>query len=199
MYKNSIKNLILKKRIEIRERKVEYTLRVSKRAKRMRLAIYCDGNFVVTVPQGIDLNMVERFIVGKSRWIINKLDYFKSFRNKIFTKTNKADFLKYRQQAQLFSESRIQFFNKLYQFKFNKINIKNQKTRWGSCSKKGNLNFNYKIALLPQHIADYMIVHELCHLVEFNHSRKFWNFVQKLVPDYLEIRKELKGYANRKF
>ena len=69
----------MKKRIEIRERKVEYTLRVSKRARRMRLAIYCDGNFVVTAPQGIDLNMVERFIVGKSRWIINKLDYFKLY------------------------------------------------------------------------------------------------------------------------
>ena len=183
----------MKKRIEIRERKVEYTLRVSDRARKMRLAIYCDGNFVVTTPQGIDLNMVERFIVGKSRWIINKLDYFKSFGNKIFAKTNKADFLKYRQQAQLFSESRIQFFNKLYQFKFNKINIKNQKTRWGSCSKKGNLNFNYKIALLPQHIADYIIVHELCHLKQFNHSKNFWSLIEKSIPDYKKIRKIIRN------
>lgn len=189
----------MKKRIKIRERKVEYTLKVSRRARRMRLAIYCDGNFVVTAPQGIDFNMVERFIIGKSRWIINKLDYFKSFGNKIFIKTSKTDFLKYRQQAQLFAESRIGFFKRIHQFKFNKINIKNQKTRWGSCSKKKNLNFNYKITLLPQHIADYIIAHELCHLAEFNHSRKFWNFVHKLVPNYLEIRKELKRYDKGRF
>jgi hypothetical protein len=185
----------MKRRIEIRERKIDYTLLVSKRAKRMRMAIYCDGNFVVTAPQGMDLNMVERFIVGNSRWIINKLDYFKSFGDKIFVKTNRGDFLKYRPQARLLAESKIQIFNKLYKFEFNKINIRNQKTRWGSCSKKGNLNFNYKIALLPRHIADYIIAHELCHLVELNHSKNFWNFVKKLAPDYSEIRKELKRYS----
>jgi len=189
----------MKKKIEIHKRKVEYTLNVSKRARRMRLAIYCDGNFVVTVPQGIDLNIVERFIMGKSRWIINKLNYFKAFQNTIFAKTSKADFLKCRQQAQLYIENRIQYFNRPYQFKFNKINIKNQKTRWGSCSKKRNLNFNYKIALLPQHVADYIIAHELCHLVELNHSKKFWSLVGKLVPNYSEIRKELKRYDSRRF
>jgi len=189
----------MRKRIKIHKRKVEYTLKVSKRARRMRLAIYCDGNFVVTAPQGLDLNVVEGFITSKSRWIINKLNYFKAFQNTIFAKTNKADFLKCKQQAQLSIENRIRYFNKSCRFRFNKINIKNQKTRWGSCSKKRNLNFNYKIALLPQRIANYIIVHELCHLAEFNHSRKFWNLVEKLVPNYSAIRKELKGYDSRKF
>ncbi|MCX6797673.1 MAG: DUF45 domain-containing protein [Candidatus Falkowbacteria bacterium] len=59
-------------------------------------------------------------------------------------------------------------------------------------SKKGNLNFNYKIALLPSKIVDYIIVHELCHLREFNHSQKFWNLIARAIPDYLEIRSELK-------
>jgi hypothetical protein len=58
--------------------------------------------------------------------------------------------------------------------------------------RKGNLNFNYKIALLPERLADYIIVHELCHLKEVNHSQKFWNLVAKMMPDYLEIRNELK-------
>ena len=182
----------MKKIIQIRERKVECTFRASRRAKKMRLAIYCDGKFVVTAPRGTDLNRAERFIVAKSRWIINKLDYFKSLGNTIIIKTSRADFLKYRHQAKLFVESRIQFFNKPCQFKFNKINIKNQKTRWGSCSKKGNLNFNYKIVLLPPYMADYIIAHELCHLIELNHSIRFWNFLKKLVPNCLEIRKELK-------
>jgi predicted metal-dependent hydrolase len=187
----------MKKKIEIRERKVEYTLKVSRRAKRMRLAVYCDGNFVVTAPRGTDFNLVERFIIDKSRWIIGKLDYFRSFKNRIPIKTKRSDFLKYKEQARLLAESRIRFFNTLHEFRFNRINIKNQKTRWGSCSKKGNINFNYKIALLPGHMADYIVAHELCHLVEFNHSKKFWDFVGKLVPDYSRIRRELKGYSMR--
>ncbi|PIP23438.1 MAG: hypothetical protein COX90_01110 [Candidatus Nealsonbacteria bacterium CG_4_10_14_0_2_um_filter_38_17] len=71
--------------------------------------------------------------------------------------------------------------------------MKNQKTRWGSCFKKGNPNFNYKIALLSQRLADYIVVHELCHLGELNHSQKSWNLVAKAVPDYPEIRDELKN------
>ena len=86
---------------------------------------------------------------------------------------------------------RVDHFNTTYKFKFNRINIKNQKTRWGSCSNKGNLNFNYKIVLLPERLADYIIVHELCHLKELNHSKKFWNLVAKAMPDYPQIRDEL--------
>ena len=90
------------------------------------------------------------------------------------------------------AQKKVLKFNKIYKFKYNKINIKNQKTRWGSCSVKGNLNFNYKIALLPEKLAEYIVVHELCHLGEFNHSYKFWKLVEKTIPDYLEIKEDLK-------
>ena len=105
---------------------------------------------------------------------------------------SKKDYKKYKAEAERFLYDRVDVLNKFYGFKYNKINVKNQKTRWGSCSKKGNLNFNYKIALLPQKMADYIVVHELCHLGQFNHSQKFWNLVAKGMPDYLEIRDELK-------
>jgi len=182
----------MKRKIELHKKKVEYTLKVSKRARRMRLAIYCDGNFVVTAPRNMSENIVEQFIIRKSQWILDKLDYFKSISGQVFAKGTKKDYAEYKDQALALAEKRIGYFNKTYGFKFNKINIKNQKTRWGSCSRKGNLNFNYKIALLPERLADYIIVHELCHLKEFNHSQKFWNLVAKVMPDYLEIRNELK-------
>jgi len=86
----------------------------------------------------------------------------------------------------------VEYFNAMYGLRCNRITIRNQKTRWGSCSRKGNLNFNYKIALLPQRLADYIIVHELCHLGEFNHSRKFWALVAQTMPDHVDLRKELK-------
>jgi predicted metal-dependent hydrolase len=87
---------------------------------------------------------------------------------------------------------RVEHFATVYGFKYNRVSIKNQKTRWGSCSKKGNLNFNYKIFLLSPDMRDYIIVHELCHLKELNHSRKFWTLVEEIVPDYRIARKALK-------
>ncbi len=183
----------MKKQIELHRQQVEYTLRVSKHARRMRLAIYCDGAFVVTVPKATDANLVEKFIIQKSKWILDKMAYFKTVSSFVFKTTNdEEEYLDNKEKALKVAESRIEHFNKVYQFRFNKINIKNQKTRWGSCSKKGNLNFNYKIALLPPRLSDYIIVHELCHLGQFNHSQKFWNLVAKTIPNYLEIRDELK-------
>jgi hypothetical protein len=97
-----------------------------------------------------------------------------------------------REQARTLVENRLSYINKFYNFKINRIAIKNTTTRWGSCSSKGNLNFNYKIIYLKPHLADYLIVHELCHLGELNHSKKFWALVSKTVPDYDRINKELK-------
>jgi len=182
----------MRKKILLCEKKVEYTLKMSRRAKRMRLVVYCDGDFVVTAPQGIGFEMVERFIVQKSNWIINKLEYFKKFGNRIFVKGNKKDFLKYKQKARALAESRIEYFNGLYGFKFKKINIKNQRSRWGSCSRAGNLNFNYRIALLPERLTDYIMVHELCHLGEFSHSKRFWTLVARAMPDFVSHRRELR-------
>ncbi len=98
----------------------------------------------------------------------------------------------YKEQARTLVSLRLTHFNQFYNLKLNRVFIKNQKSRWGSCSSKGNLNFNYKIALLPPHLADYIIVHELCHLKEFNHSHAFWDLVAQTMPDWKKRRNELK-------
>lgn len=182
----------MKKQIELLKKKVEYTLKVSKRARRMRLAIYCDGNFVVTAPRNASENIIDEFIIRKSQWIINKLEYFKSISGQIISRGTKKDYMGQKDQSLALVQKRIEYFNQFYGFKYNKINIKNQKSRWGSCSRKGNLNFNYRIKMLPERLADYIVVHEICHLKEFNHSQNFWNLVAKIMPDYLSIRNELK-------
>ena len=79
---------------------------------------------------------------------------------------------------------------------YGRITIRNQKTRWGSCSGKGNLNFNCLLMLAPDEIVDYVVVHELCHLIEMNHSKAFWAQVENVLPDYRERRKWLKDHGN---
>lgn len=183
---------VMEKRITLKNKEILYTIRKSKRARRMRLAVYCDGAIVVTTPFGLKESIAEKFVREKSQWLLSKLSFFKQFEGKSNARYSHEDYLKHKEEAYNLVESRIDHFSKAYEFKYNKINIKNQKTRWGSCSKKGNLNFNYEIALLPPLISDYLIVHELCHLKEFNHSKRFWELVEKTIPNYRRIRSELK-------
>lgn len=182
-------------KIQIHNKTIAYTFKRSRKAKRMRISIYCDGNVIVTAPWQIQKNIVEKFIKDKSNWIFGKIVYFKQ--NPIL-RNSKADYLKYKNIALKSVQEKIKHFNKIYNFPFNKINIKNQKTRWGSCSKKKNLNFNYRICFLSEEAADYIVVHELCHLKEFNHSQKFWDLVKQTIPYYKKIRKEIRNNQKKK-
>ena len=87
----------------------------------------------------------------------------------------------------------LDFFARLYGVRYRKVAIRNQRSKWGSCSKARNLNFNYKVALLPKDQRDYVVVHELCHLIEFNHSRRFWAEVARTIPNYKELRMKVKS------
>jgi len=185
--------MLQKKTIKIHEKNIDYTLKTNRRSKRIRLVVHHDGKFVVTTPSFVNQKLIDEFIIQKSEWILDKINYFKSSKRIFVRKSTKADYKKYKETARQIAEQKIERFNKMYGFKFKSISIKNQKTRWGSCSIKGNLNFNYKIALIPEKMADYIIIHELCHLEQFNHSKKFWNLVAKAMPDYSDIRKQFKN------
>lgn len=116
-----------------------------------------------------------------------------SVRNSLITtKHSKLERAQLTREARILVHARLEYFNQLYGFSYNRIFIKNQKSRWGSCSSKKNLNFNYRIALLPTELQDYLIVHELCHLAEMNHSKNFWKLVERAVPEYKRLNKRLK-------
>ncbi len=206
--------------INLNERKIEYFLKKSLRARHLRLSICCGGNLTVTAPRFVSQSTIDQFISTKSDWVLDKVDYFKNISDVCkrygadgeplpirrmkaqalaeSRAKSRAQYLTYKDQALLVAQNKVAQLNTLYGFKFNKISIKNQSTRWGSCSRKGNLNFNYKIALLPDRLADYLVVHELCHLGQFNHSTRFWSLVARAVPDYKDRRRELKTFDVRK-
>lgn len=183
----------MKKTVELQGRTVEYVFNPSIRAKRIWLTVRYDGLFVVSAPQTKKFSEVENFILKKSNWILDKIDYYKKFKGVLLTGSS-ADLAANKRRALELITDRLKFFNQYYEFKFKEIKIRNQKARWGSCSRRGNLSFNYKIIFLPPRLADYLVVHELCHLREFNHSSRFWRLVKKTIPDHREIREEFKKY-----
>jgi hypothetical protein len=100
----------------------------------------------------------------------------------------------YREQTKKLLDNKVPFFGKkLLLISYGKVRIRNQKSRWGSCSKEGNLNFNLLLSSLPLNIIDYIIIHELFHLVEFNHSDRFWKLVENAFPSYKDCRNWLKN------
>lgn len=106
--------------------------------------------------------------------------------------SKREDYLAHKEQVRILVHARIAYFNQHYQFIFNRVAIRNQATRWGSCSSAGNLNFNYRLVYLSPELVDYVVVHELCHLYEFNHSPAFWALVAQTIPDWRIHRSELR-------
>jgi len=103
----------------------------------------------------------------------------------------------YRGEAKKMVLERIEFYKPKFNIELGQIRIKQQKKRWGSCTYKGDLLFNWRIVMAPSHVIDYIIVHELSHLTNKNHSKKFWKTVENIIPDYKERRKWLKDYGVR--
>lgn len=101
----------------------------------------------------------------------------------------------YREQARRVIGERVEHFAKQYQVEYGKIRITSARTRWGSCTTKGNLSFSWRLVMTPLPVIDYVVIHELAHTVHHNHSRQFWDLVERWLPDYREQKKQLRQYA----
>ena len=111
----------------------------------------------------------------------------------IWMRRNRAQYLKYKEAARALVHARLGYYNSFYGFRYKKVFIKNLRSRWASCSERGNLNFNYKILFLPAELQDYLVVHELCHLEHFNHSPQFWAKVAAALPNHRALRAQLRS------
>ena len=109
-------------------------------------------------------------------------------------KATKKHYAEHKEKARGVIAGRVGHFSFRYGFKWKSIRIGRQKSRWGSCSHRGTLSFNYLLHFLPEELRDYVVVHELCHLKEMNHSENFWNLVAEEMPEWKKLRKELKRY-----
>jgi hypothetical protein len=176
---------------------VAYTIKTHHLAKRLSLSIKRDGRLVATVPKGFNRpQLIESFLRQKATWILKHQTEAQAT-GKRNIKFDHQDYLSNKEAARALVAEKIKQFNQIYKFSIGRISIRNQSSRWGSCSASHNLNFSYKLIFLPGYVADYIIVHELCHLKELNHSPRFWALVAKTIPNHQKIRTELRTHGQK--
>ncbi len=168
------------------------TYRRNRRNRHIKITLRQDG-VLVTYPFWSNRRTAEFFVAEKMNWIEENLARVKARKFlSLLESGSREDYLKNKEAALALVKNKIDHYNQYYGFKFERISIRNQSTRWGSCSARGNLNFNWRIVRLAEELQDYLVVHELCHLKEMNHSAKFWRLVEKTIPDYRIYSKELR-------
>ncbi len=181
-----------KRTINLLGQSQDFVLRRPPRTRYLRLRISSDGALSVAAPRSYPIFLINQFISSRAQWIVTNIKKVKDRHSLLSLKHQASEIKKYKITTKELLESRLKHFNQSYNFSFRRIAIRNQRSRWGSCSSKGNLNFNYRLCLLPPDLADYIIVHELCHLGQMNHSKHFWQLVAKAIPDYKARQKDLK-------
>lgn len=173
-------------------KRIEYRIRRNRKARNVRLSVSCSAGVAVTCPWFVPDIVAERFVRAKAEWILRKLSELSVRGVSLFSDSGKREYERHKAGALAFVRNRVAYWNRLYGFRYGTISVRNQKTRWGSCSKKGNLSFNWRLLLLPAEMADYVVVHELCHLSYFDHSAAFWKEVSRAVPNHVDIRRRMK-------
>jgi len=166
--------------------------------KTIAMEITRDLRVLVRAPFRISDREIRSFITEKSSWLHKHLEIAKKRlelieqQEKSVDKLTAEDIRQLAEKALRIIPERIAFYAPKVGVGYGKITIRNQKTRWGSCSGKGNLNFNCLLMLVPAEVLDYVVVHELCHLKEMNHSARFWSEVERILPDYRKQKEWLK-------
>ncbi len=181
------------KKIKHQGQELVFDIKRRARIRYLRLAIDDSGTLVLTVPKTYPFFLIKLFVTKKWSWILQKIEQKKNSSSLLTIKHTKAEIDQYKKITKNLVQERIVFFQQYYGLEFKRTSVRDQKSRWGSCSSKGNLNFNYRLCLLPPELADYIIVHELCHLKEMNHSRNFWLLVAQTQPNYKQLKKQLKS------
>ena len=168
--------------------------------KTIAIEVRQDLGVIVRAPKRASNREIMKFVEQKQVWIAKHLAHMqiryeetRRGKEKQFTDD---DIRKIKDEAKMVIPDRVKYYADIMGVTFGKITIKNQKTRWGSCSSKGNLNFNCLLMLTPDKVRDYVVIHELCHLKQMNHSKMFWAEVEKVMPDYKVYRQWLSQNGN---
>jgi len=166
----------------------------SKRARRLSITIKPFRGIRVAVPCRSSFEKAEGFTYSHRAWIRKHLKRVKQYESKYHENASKVDKID-GGKAKTILVNRLKYLAEKYRYAYNRVFIRNQKTRWGSCSAENNISLNMKLVMLPDELVDYVILHELAHTRKKNHSKSFWNEVDKLVDNSKQLRSRLRQYG----
>ena len=173
------------------------------RSNRKTISIQVNPDLTVTVraPKRLPQREIDRILKEKESWINKHIDKIKNRKEKYNSANakpfNREEIEELANKALQYIPKRVEYYSKIIGVSYGRVTIRNQKTRWGSCSSKGNLNFNCLLMLTPPEVIDYVVVHELCHRKEMNHSKAFWSEVEKVIPNYKDYVRWLKNEGSQ--
>lgn len=170
---------------------------VRSRRKTIALQVKAPGRVIVRAPVRTTRAQAEQFVREHAAWVRRQLDALARMALETptaepFSDDELADL---RKRARIVIPARVAHFAPAVGVSYGRVALRIQKTRWGSCSAKGNLNFNCLLVLAPPEVLDYVVVHELCHRIEMNHSPRFWAEVERVLPGYRDQRRWLKQHG----
>lgn len=181
--------------LEIEELRIPIVFRRSNR-KTLAITITQEGNLLIKAPLRMSFREIERFLKQKQYWIYKQAKHvLEDASHNIYRSEEEIKVL--REQARRVLTEKTDYYKTLLGVDYQRIRIGNQKTRWGSCSTRGTISYNWHLVLMPERIMDYVVVHELCHLLEMNHSERFWRKVGEILPDYESSRRWLRDNGNQ--
>ena len=150
-----------------------------------------DGKLVVRAPIGISVELVEKFVLKHTKWAERAIERYEK-KEKVFDSLSDSEVKKYKAEAKEYFSLEVGRFANIMGINYGRITITSAKTRFGSCSSKKNLSFSYRLMLYPKEAREYVVVHELAHTLEMNHSSRFYKIIEGVMPDYKKRRQLLK-------
>jgi predicted metal-dependent hydrolase len=169
-----------------------YAVKRLGRSRHVRIAVHSDLSVVVSAPIRASDEYVAKVVESKREWIEKSLAKFRKLSAGLELEKETVD----RKEFERLSGNRIDFWARIMDVRPRKISVRRNKSRWGSCSRSGNISINIILGHLPEKLLDYVVVHELSHLVHHNHSKLFWSLVGIHIPDFKNLKIELKKYGH---
>lgn len=169
--------------------------RRSKRAKRLNISVKPFAGVQVSVPERLPFSKAEEFVLSRTQWIRKHQARMKQIEQDYETFSDIAAGID-RAKAKEKLIGRLDELAVKHGFTYNRVFIRNQKTKWGSCSRQNNIGLNVKLVVLPDELIDYVILHELAHTKVRNHSRHFWAYLDGIVENVKALDSRLKGYKS---
>ena len=179
---------------------MKQTIKIIRSDRRtISLEITPAGQVLGRAPRHMPEAKIQRFVRDKSDWLQKHLQNRETEQKALIEegRFTECEIKKLQALAKQVIPEKVAYYARLMGVTYGRISIRKQKTRWGSCSREGNLNFNCLLMMTPPEVLDYVVVHELSHRLEMNHSARFWAQVEKVIPDYRKPRKWLKEHGSQ--